>query len=65
MKEITVTLRADDFTEYCHALGYNITADKVEQLFEILEAPIKFVMLVHAETFLINTIDPSREREGK
>lgn len=59
MKEITVTLRADDIAEYIRHLGYNVTDAMVEQLFEFLEVQIKYVMLVEAETFLINTIDPS------
>lgn len=59
MKEITVTLRADDIAEYIRHLGYNVTDAMVEQLFEFLEVQIKYAMLVEAETFLINTIDPS------
>ena len=65
MKEITVTLRADDLAKYCRSLRYNVTDDMVEQLFDVLEVQIKYVMLVHAETFLINTIDPSYGKEGK
>lgn len=65
MKEITVTLRADDLAEYCRSLRYNVTDNMVEQLFDVLEVQIKYVMLVEAETFIINMIDPSRERGGK
>lgn len=65
MKEITVTLRADDTAEYGRHLGYNITDAMVEQLFEVLEVQIKFVMLAKAETFFFNTIDPSQRNRGK
>lgn len=56
---------ADDFTKYFYDLGYNVTDDNVEHLFEILEPQIRYVALVHVETFLLNTIDPSRQKEGK
>ena len=65
MKEITVTLRADDLAEYCRSLRYNVTDGMVEQLFDVLEVQIKYVMLAEAETFIINTIDPSHGKEGK
>lgn len=65
MKEITVTFKADNIARYCRGLGYTVTDDMVEQLFDVLEVQIKYVMLAEAETFIINMIDPSWAKKGK